>query len=189
MPGLHHLISLELFSHTVLPAHLITIMELEEQALTNITDPHDTDVLCGRGGANVRHPGNKKYLDLVHLNKGHYTTCPPAEKYMISRSIVMAIRELRGRFLEKNKIHGTWSDIGDKKATGKTSQALRERQSDMRPNTSGALTESESHFAFSPDSSLMSLNAFPDGADISANDHGLLVEHLSDGINPNTDRR
>jgi hypothetical protein len=120
-------------------------MKLEDQAHTNITDPHDTDVLCGRGGAVNRHPGNKNYLDLVHLNKGHYTTCPAVEKHMISRSIVLAIRELRGRFLEKNNIDGTWSDIGNKKATEKTSQALRERQSEMRQNVSSALEES--HFA------------------------------------------
>jgi hypothetical protein len=117
-------------------------MELEDQALTEITDPHDTDVLCGRGlsgrgGGVVRHPGNKTYLDLVELNKGRYTTCPSAEKIMISRGIVMIVRGSRGRFLER-KIDGTWSDIGNKKATSKTSQALRERQSKMRQNISGS---------------------------------------------------
>jgi hypothetical protein len=128
------------------------MMELEEQALTNITDPHDTDVLSGRGGAVNRHPGNKIYLDLVNRNKVLYTTRPAVEKHIISLSIVVAIREIRGRFLEKNVIDGTWSDIGNKKATLKTKQALREPQSEQ--NTPDALKLS--HFVLGSDFSFMS---------------------------------
>jgi hypothetical protein len=170
------------------------MMKLEKQALTNIIYPRDTDVLCGRGGAVTRHPGNKNYLDLVNRNKGHYYLSLSREKNIISRSIVVAIRELRGRFLEKNKIDGTWSDIGDKKATGKTSQALRERQSEMRQNVSGALEES--HFAIGSepehwimsDFSLMSgmsMDAFLDGI---FNLSKTTICSLSGGMDPDTDR-
>lgn len=108
---------------------------LPQQALENVTDPVDSDVLCGRGGAALRHPGNQTYRRLVNLNKGLYITCLKTEKLKISRSIVAAIREQKGRFLEKdtsdssNKI---WFDIGDKKAIEKTSQALREGQPKLR---------------------------------------------------------
>lgn len=30
-----------------------------EDPLEDITDPRETDVLCGRGGAALRHPGNQ----------------------------------------------------------------------------------------------------------------------------------
>ena len=60
------------------------------------------------------------------MNKPIYTTCLKTEKLKISRSIVAAIREKKGRFLEKDAATGTWYDIGDKKAVEKTSQALRE---------------------------------------------------------------
>lgn len=93
-----------------------------------VTDPRDTDVLCGRGGAALRHPGNQTYRRLVNLNKGLYITCLKTEKLKISRSIVAAIREQNGRFLEKDSKSGQWFDIGDKKAVEKTSQALREGQ-------------------------------------------------------------
>lgn len=106
--------------------------EEEEMALSNITDPVDTDVLCGRGGAALRHPGNQTYRRLVNLNKGLYITCLKTEKLKISRSIVAAIREQKGRFLEKDSKSGTWYDIGDKKAVEKTSQALREGQPKLR---------------------------------------------------------
>ncbi|OEU10324.1 hypothetical protein FRACYDRAFT_194102, partial [Fragilariopsis cylindrus CCMP1102] len=90
------------------------------------------DVLCGRGGAGLRHPGNLTYQRLVNLNKGVYITCLKTEKLKISRSIVAAIREQRGRFLEQDATTGVWTDIGDKKAVGKTSQALREGQPKLR---------------------------------------------------------
>ncbi|CAB9516792.1 expressed unknown protein [Seminavis robusta] len=103
-----------------------------ESGMTGITDPRDTDVLCGRGGAALRHPGNQTYRRLVNLNKGLYITCLKTEKLKISRSIVAAIREQNGRFLEKDAGKASWFDIGDKKAIEKTSQALREGQPKLR---------------------------------------------------------
>lgn len=105
--------------------------ELPPLPMKGVTEPLDTDVLCGRGGAALRHPGNKTYRTLVQLNKGLYITCIKSEKLKISKSIVAAIREQRGRFLEKNK-DGTWDDIGEKKAVEKTSQALREGQPKLK---------------------------------------------------------
>eukprot|EP00536_Pseudo-nitzschia_multiseries_P006046 jgi/Psemu1/324180/estExt_fgenesh1_pg.C_1240025 len=102
-----------------------------------ILEPRDTDVLCGRGGAALRHPGNQTYRKLVELNKLLYTTCPKTEKLKISRSIVAAIREQNGRFLERKKGKEFWLDIGDKKAVEKTSQALREGQPKLRAEIYG----------------------------------------------------
>jgi len=48
------------------------------------------------------------------------------------QGIVAAIREVGGRFLELDERSGTYRDIGDKKATEKTSQALREGQKEIR---------------------------------------------------------
>ena len=94
-----------------------------------VVDPRPQDVLGGRGGAALRHPGNITYRQLVNLNKNIYTTCLKTEKLKISRSIVSAINEQGGRFLEKKKnctqIPEVWVNIGYKKAVEKTSQALR----------------------------------------------------------------
>lgn len=104
-----------------------------DEGATDINEnPRDSDVLCGRGGAALRHPGNQTYRRLVHLNKGLYITCLKAEKLKISRSIVAAIREQNGRFLERDTKKSTWYDIGDRKAMEKTSQALREGQPKLR---------------------------------------------------------
>lgn len=104
----------------------------EDEDLKNITEPRDSDVLCGRGGAALRHAGNQTYRRLVNLNKQLYITCLKTEKLKISRSIVAAIREQNGRFLERDAKKGVWYDIGDKKAIEKTSQALREGQPKLR---------------------------------------------------------
>ena len=100
--------------------------------LENIADPRDADVLGGRGGASLRHPGNQIYRRLVNLNKALYITCLKSEKLKISKSIVAAMREQKGRFLERNGESGTWFEIGDRKAIEKTSQALREGQPKLR---------------------------------------------------------
>jgi hypothetical protein len=104
----------------------------DDPSTRTIADPRETDVLCGRGGAALRHPGNQTYRRLVNLNKSLYITCPKTEKLKISRSIVAAIREQQGRFLERDAKDQTWYDIGDKKAIEKTSQALREGQPKLR---------------------------------------------------------
>lgn len=103
-----------------------------ELPMANIENPLETDVLCGRGGAALRHPGNQTYRTLVQLNKALYITCPKVEKLKVSKSIVHAIREQNGRFLEKDAKTSAWFDIGDKKAIEKTSQALREGQPELK---------------------------------------------------------
>lgn len=94
--------------------------------MKDITEPRETDILCGRGGAALRHAGNQTYRRLVKLNKSFYMTCLKTEKQKISQSIVLVIRDQNGRFLERDANKGVWFDIGDKKAVEKTSQALRD---------------------------------------------------------------
>jgi len=107
-----------------------------------ITTFNDNDIICGRKGVALKHPGNIAYRKIVSLNKELYATCMKNEKLRISKSVVSAMREAGGRFLERedgktssslnekdaagNPI--AYRDIGDKRAVEKTSQALREGQ-------------------------------------------------------------
>lgn len=113
--------------------------------MTDIEHFTDADVLCGRGGQAQKHVGNKTYRALVNLNKQLYVSCRTTEKIKISRSIVAAIREQKGRFLERDSRTGLFYDITDKKAVEKTSQALREGQPKLKQklaNTGDAPTNS-----------------------------------------------
>mmetsp|Transcript_11199 Transcript_11199/g.27530 ORF Transcript_11199/g.27530 Transcript_11199/m.27530 type:complete len:552 (-) Transcript_11199:185-1840(-) len=113
-----------------------------DQQLAGVEKVNDNDIICGRGGLALKHPGNMAYRKLVGRNKTIYATCLKTEKLRISKSIIAAIREINGRFLEREDgktsqsldekdADGkpiTWKDIGDKRAVEKTSQALREGQ-------------------------------------------------------------
>jgi len=104
--------------------------------MKDIKTPHDHDVLSGRGGATLKHVGNYTFRYLVSFNKEAYVRCCKSDKRKISRAIVEAIRKQNppGRFLAYDRSSGFWSDIGDKKAIEKTSQALREGRPDILRN-------------------------------------------------------
>ncbi len=91
-----------------------------------IISPRDIDVICARGGAGNHHPGNHAFRQMVKQLRLRYSTS--ANKQAISRAIVAAIRAKGGKFLQQDKLKTTWYDIGDKEASKKTSQALREGQ-------------------------------------------------------------
>mmetsp|Transcript_7188 Transcript_7188/g.10906 ORF Transcript_7188/g.10906 Transcript_7188/m.10906 type:complete len:308 (+) Transcript_7188:293-1216(+) len=104
----------------------------DNEKVKYIEDPGEMDVLLGRGGAALRHPGNQNFRHLVLSNKALYITSFKAEKLKISRSIVKAIREQKGRFLERGTESDVWFEVSDKRAIEKTSQALREGQPKLR---------------------------------------------------------
>jgi hypothetical protein len=104
-------------------------------ARNNGIEPHENDVLCGRGGSINSHPGNERFRDLVERRKRVYLTARfKREKRLIANSIVSEIRALNpsGRFLTRDSKTGFWCDIGDEKARDKTSQALRENAPSIR---------------------------------------------------------
>jgi len=99
---------------------------------TTITDPQETDVLCGLGAGIYRHPGNVAFRRLVDEYKERYTHCQNKKnKTCISESIVEIIRKQNGRFLKRSTNRKFWMEIGDKKAIVKTSQRLREGQAEF----------------------------------------------------------
>ncbi|KAL7452004.1 hypothetical protein ACHAWC_003749 [Mediolabrus comicus] len=102
--------------------------------LKDIEEHRDQDVLCGRGGGTNHHVGNAHWRKLVNSNKRLYISLPKKQKALVAKSIVHAIRAQNppGRFLARNPKNSLWCDIGDQKATEKTSQALREGAPDIR---------------------------------------------------------
>lgn len=91
------------------------------------------DVLLGRGGATNNHEGNRRYRTIVADHQSEYLTARKKEKVVISRKIVATVHSNGGRFLKRDA-GGIWVEVPDKRATEKTSQALREGL-DVRNNT------------------------------------------------------
>lgn len=88
----------------------------------------NNDVLCGRGKAFNKHPGNVFFHDLVLRKKDNYSKCNQQEKTKIALSLVEHVRNQNpsGRFLKQDSKTGVWSEIGDKKIIEKVRQALRD---------------------------------------------------------------
>jgi len=95
------------------------------------------DVLCGRGGLTNSHVGNKRYRYVVAEYQQEYLKARKNEKKDIARRIVARIKENGGRFLKRSADSIVWSEVTEKKAVEKTSQALREgldvRHKTLRP--------------------------------------------------------
>ena len=101
----------------------------EQLPKSDITEPMDSDILCGRGGGTNHHPGNIKYRRVVNSLKNLYSRSSRNHKGKICHAIVNSIRDSNGRFIGRKggKEEGPWYDIGNEKAIEKTSQCLREK--------------------------------------------------------------
>lgn len=84
------------------------------------------DVLCGRGGATNNHVGNKKFRLIVAEYQEEYLNARKKDKSGIAKQIVARVHQNGGRFLKRDQSNNTWVEVTTKKATEKTSQALRE---------------------------------------------------------------
>jgi hypothetical protein len=90
----------------------------------NAINPND--VLCGRGGLTNSHVGNRNYRLVVGEYQQEYLNARKKEKKEIAIRIVTRINDSGGRFLKRSADSSVWSEVTQKKAIEKTSQALRE---------------------------------------------------------------
>lgn len=93
-----------------------------------LINPHENDVLMGRGGKNNQHSGNEKLRQLAKLQSTNYRESTKKGKSKISRELVQCMRELHppARFLKRDVEKGGWVDVGDDIAREKASQVLRD---------------------------------------------------------------
>ncbi|KAG7337328.1 hypothetical protein IV203_014102 [Nitzschia inconspicua] len=85
----------------------------------------DSDVIFGRGGQSITHPGNQSFRRLILAHQDYYQDLKDAkEKTDFSSDFVAMIHEQGGRFLKKDD-HG-WYEVTFEAARYKVSQALRD---------------------------------------------------------------
>ncbi len=101
---------------------------LKKKKVLRVDNPHDNDVLCGRGHFTNYHQGNRLLRSLVKAIRVDYVLTQKRDKKHFSEFIFRRIsgQDPPGRFLKKDPKTDTWIDIGHKKALIKTRQALRE---------------------------------------------------------------
>jgi hypothetical protein len=110
-----------------------------KQQIADILNPHEHDVLSGRGNFVNYHAGNEHFRALVRKHKLDYVKCPKPQKGKFSKVIVDEVKNRHppGRFLKQDGVTKLWYDIGEKKALDKTRQALREGAPDIMKDISG----------------------------------------------------
>ena len=110
-----------------------------KQQTSGIVNPHEHDVLSGRGNFVNYHAGNEHFRALVRKHKLEYVRCPKPQKGKFSRMIVDEIKNRTppGRFLKQDGSTKLWYDIGEKKALDKTRQALREGAPEIMKELNG----------------------------------------------------
>jgi hypothetical protein len=84
------------------------------------------DVLFGRGGKAIRHVGNTNLRELVLDNCHRYHSKEVGYKRTVARDIFRNIHSRGGRFLERHKTTGFYSEVEDQRAMDKIAQSLRE---------------------------------------------------------------
>jgi len=109
-------------------------IKYEDWPRRGIEEPHENDVMYGRGGGTNHHPGNKRYRKIVEDHKVKYVNSRRLQKPLVALDIIRQWRAQSppGRFLKYDEKAGLWNDVGDKKAREKTSQALREKAPQIR---------------------------------------------------------
>lgn len=77
--------------------------------------PTSNDVLLGRGRANVNHPGNVQFREIVGRNFGAYLRAQKkAHKSMIVKTIVNEAFAQGARFLKQEGNSESWTKVGVK---------------------------------------------------------------------------
>ena len=93
-----------------------------------------TDVLCGRDKLSYAHVGNKRFRQIIAINREAYQTAPSREnKTSITCDIGNMVREYGGRILKVDDATGEWVEVGDSYAREKVSHALRSAKDPNRP--------------------------------------------------------
>lgn len=123
---------------TIGTAEISQFTDYSKPSTKPIEAPTESDVLFGRGGMTNNHPGNKRFRDVISLHRPDYVRAIKIEKPNVARRIVAAIRggNPPGRFLKRNPTDLLWYDVGNRHATEKTSQALREKSQAEKNNGS-----------------------------------------------------
>mmetsp|Transcript_4160 Transcript_4160/g.5967 ORF Transcript_4160/g.5967 Transcript_4160/m.5967 type:complete len:801 (+) Transcript_4160:100-2502(+) len=123
---------------TIGTAEISQFVDYSKPSTSPIATPIESDVLFGRGGMTNNHAGNKRFRDVISLHRPDYVRAIKIEKPNVARRIVAAIRggTPPGRFLKRNPIDLMWYDVGNRHATEKTSQALREKTQTEKTNGS-----------------------------------------------------
>lgn len=113
---------------TAVPAVLVEVKppKPEEDLGEPIHEPHEDDILNGRGASVNAHRGNTKFRALCFARKPEFEAGNHAAKRRIATEIVNQTQP--GRFLKRKQDKGPWYELSKQKAILKACQVMRDFQ-------------------------------------------------------------
>jgi len=125
----------------------------------SLTDPFIVDcvlaedVLCGRDSNSMKHPGNKRFRDIIQSYCERYQESRKrSEKTDTTQEVISVVRENGGRFLRFESKLGCWVEVEQAHIHDKVSHALRSAKAQpKRSSTSGGNYEGTSEMETSED--------------------------------------
>lgn len=108
-------------------------------------EPHENDVLMGRGGRNNQHSGNEKLRQFARVQGEKYRVSSKKGKSALSRLLVRQMRELDppARFLRRVQQTAVWEEVSEETAREKASQVLRDAVSGLLDRREGSSSSIE----------------------------------------------
>ena len=101
----------------------------EEAQSDRIVVARNNDVLSGRGRPYQDHPGNEILARLIDKYRDEYNSVERFRKTCISWEIVNQIRDMNGRFLQKDEATDTWVIVNDIDCREKVARGFRRKTS------------------------------------------------------------
>jgi len=104
-------------------------LEIERKPLAIFFVPTEKDVICARGKAASRHPGNIMFRELIQSRIAEYSSAKTKmDKSVIVSQIVEQVRQAspNGGFVKQNTDDNTWFEVGDSIAREKVGQCFRD---------------------------------------------------------------
>ncbi|KAG7353612.1 hypothetical protein IV203_002967 [Nitzschia inconspicua] len=125
-------------------------------------EPHEQDVLLGRGKPVQAHPGNQHMLSLIHHYREEYDRIGRSDKYRIIEDIMGRIQARGGRFMEYVQDKQHWEEVSRAAAYNKVSHAFRSLRRANLPPEQKKRAHSETSRKSRPDESMAVLTGFGD---------------------------
>ena len=83
----------------------------------------NSDILCGRGKANAKHPANKRFLRLIESCIGDYVAATSrVQKSAIVTSVVSQVYDSGMRFIDMDMTYGQYVELSSDRAHAKVGQ-------------------------------------------------------------------
>jgi hypothetical protein len=120
----------------ILHQSTLSTLNMSPTSISNILKPRqlpedyelsDADILCGRGRACLKHPGNKTFSEVVRANLQRYIDAPKrVDKSIVVASVADSLKESGGRFIKRDKHSKLYCELSDDQAHEKIGHAIRD---------------------------------------------------------------